>query len=86
MLENGEIPCEALKGLGSVTDCFRCGKKILIPDTAVEAILDYYGYPDTEVNLENMFLRVGSVDTLEIESTDFPGACSYCGHIMSKDD
>ena len=66
MLENGEIPCEALKGLGGVTDCFRCGKKILIPDTAVEAILDYYGYPDTEVNLEKLTLQRLKVLTFQV--------------------
>lgn len=83
MLESKHVPLDALRELGGVEDCFRCGTEILRPDVAAEAVLDYYGNPDIEVNLEALFI---DTDIPELESFDFSGACSYCGYQMSKDE
>lgn len=83
MLESGHVPLEALREMGGVEDCFRCGTEILRPDIAADAVLKYYGNPDIEVDLEELFV---STDVPECESVDFSGACQYCGYQMSKDD
>ncbi len=83
MLGSGHVPLEALRELGGIGDCIRCGTDVLSPSTAAEAVLDYYGNPDTEIDLEQLFL---DTEIPEIESVDFSGACQYCGYQMSKDD
>ena len=82
MLESGSVPVEALKELGGIEDCTRCGTEILSPYSAAEAVLDYYGNPHTDVDLEVLFMD----SEKELESVDFSGVCQYCGYQMSKDD
>ena len=86
MLEEGFVPDEALKELGGIQNCHRCGTEILRPEHAAEAVLDYYGNPDTELDLESLFEQVDGVNVPEVESVDYSGVCQYCGHQMSKDD
>lgn len=86
MLEAGSISVLALKELGVIQSCYRCGTDILRPEQAAEAVLDYYGNPDTELDLKSLFEQVNSVDVPEVESVDYSGVCQYCGHQMSKDD
>jgi len=86
MLEAGSVPVWALKELGGIQSCYRCGTDILRPEQAAEAVLDYYGNPDTELDLKSLFEQVDSVDVPEVESVDYSGVCQYCGHQMSKDD
>ncbi len=83
MLRSGNVPLEALRELGGISDCIRCGTDVLSPSTAAEAVLDYYRNPNTEIDLEQLFLET---EIPEIESVDFSGACQYCGYQMSKDD
>lgn len=83
MLEAGSVPKTALKELGGIQSCYRCGTDILRPDQATEAVLDYYENPKTELDLESLFEQV---DFPEMESADYSGFCQYCGHQMSKDD
>lgn len=86
MLEAGSVPVWALKELGGIQSCYRCGTDILRPEQAAEAVLDYYGNPDTELDLKSLFEQVDSVDVPEVESVDYSGVCQYCGYQMSKDD
>jgi len=86
ILEAGSVPVWALKELGGIQSCYRCGTDILRPEQAAEAVLDYYRNPDTELDLKSLFEQVDSVDIPEVESVDYSGACQYCGHKMSKDD
>jgi len=86
MLEAGSVPIWALKELGGIQSCYRCGTDILRPEQAAEAVLDYYGNPDTELDLKSLFEQVDSVDVPEVESVDHSGLCQYCGYQMSKDD
>jgi hypothetical protein len=83
MLESGVVPTKALAELGGIQRCSRCGTDILRPEQAAEAVLEYYGNPDVDVNLKALF---EGLDTPEVESVDFSGACQYCGYPMSKDD
>jgi len=86
MLEAGSVPIWALKELGGIQSCYRCGTDILRPEQAAEAVLDYYGNPDTELGLKSLFEQVDSADVPEVESVDYSGICQYCGYQMSKDD
>jgi len=86
MLEAGSVPVWALKELGGIQSCYRCGTDILRPEQAAEAVLDHYGNPDTELDLKSLFEQVDSVDVPEVESVDYNGLCQYCGYQMSKDD
>ncbi|MBM4308990.1 MAG: hypothetical protein FJ123_19860 [Deltaproteobacteria bacterium] len=86
MLEAGSVPVWALKELGGIQSCYRCGTDILRPEQAAEVVLDYYGNPDIELNLESLFAQAGGTDVPEVESVDYNGVCQYCGHQMSKDD
>lgn len=86
MLEAGSVPVWALKELGGIQSCYRCGTDILRPEQAAEAVLDYYGNPDSELDLESLFEQSDGEDTPEVESVDYRGVCQYCGYQMSKDD
>lgn len=86
MLEAGSVPIEALKEFGGIQSCYRCGTDILRPEQAADAVLDYYGNPDTELDLEALFEQTEGEDVPEVESVDYSGACQYCGYQMSKDD
>lgn len=81
MLQEGYVPEEALKELGGIQDCQRCGIDILRPEHAAEGVLDYYGFPDTTVDLKSFFW-----EHPDEESVDYSGYCQWCGHQMSKDD
>lgn len=85
MMKSNSFPTEALTELGGMQSCYRCGADILRPGQAAEAVLDYYGKPDVDEDLESLFVEV-TVDSPEVESVDFSGACQYCGYQMSKDD
>ena len=88
MLETGSVPVWALKELGGIQSCYSCGTDILRPEQAAEAVLDYYGNPDTELDLESLFAQADGVDVdvPEVESVHYSGVCQYCGYQMSKDD
>lgn len=86
MLQSGYIPTEALMELGGIQSCYRCGASIFRPEQAAEAVLEYYGNPDIDTDLESLFEGPSGEDTLEVESVDFSGACQHCGYQMSKDD
>ena len=88
MLEEGNVPWEAIKELGGVEECARCSVDILAPDAAAEAILHHYGHPDTSVDLEAlMFDIVNDYNCpFEPESVNTSGICPYCDYVMSKDD
>lgn len=79
-LENGSVPWEALKTLGAIQGCFRCGTDILVPSTTAEVVAEFYNLDDWG-DLEVLFGELP-----EAEDIDFSGACSYCGYQMSKDD
>ena len=85
-LESGIVPSEALVELGGIQSCYRCGNDILRPEQAAEAVLDYYGNPDIDVDLESLFEGLCGEGSPEVESVDFSGACQYCGYQMNKDD
>ncbi len=86
MLEAGSVPVEALRELGGIQGCYRCGTDILRPEQAAEAVLDYYGNPDTNIDLESLFEQADGINIPEVESGDYSGFCQYCGYQMSKDD
>jgi putative GTP pyrophosphokinase len=79
-LKNDSVPWEALKELGAIQSCYRCGNDILFPSTAAEEVAGYYDHDD-HGELESLFSGLP-----EAEDYDFSGACSYCGWQMSKDD
>ena len=84
MLQSRVIPAEALAELGGIQSCYRCGSDILRPEQAAEAVLDYYGWPDTNIDLEQLLINADSEGI--VESVDYSGVCQYCGYQMSKDD
>lgn len=83
MLENGNAPLEALRELGGVVSCSRCGTDVISISATAEAVLEYYENPDTDIDLEATLWGSGMA---EIESVDYSGDCQYCGYQMSKDD
>jgi len=88
MAERGDVPWEAMAELGGVKGCMRCGAETFVLDSAVEGVLDHYGFPDTEVDLEDLLFHASNNHEcpFELEAVDFSGVCSWCGHMMSKDD
>lgn len=84
MLKAGSIPIWSLKELGGIHSCSRCGTDILQPEQAAEAVLEYYGNPDTELNLNLLFEKADNENI--VESVDYSGVCQYCGYQISKDD
>jgi hypothetical protein len=75
-----------LKELGGIQSCYCCGTDILRPEQAAEAVLDYYGNPDSELELESLFEQSSGIDVPEVESLDYSGYCPHCGYQMSKHD
>jgi len=88
LLKDREVPWEVFRELGGVQGCMRCGTEIFIPDTAAEGVLDFYGFPETDEDVEHLLWDASNNydSPFEPESVDFSGVCSYCGHMMSKDD
>ena len=87
--ERGDIPWDALEELGACSDCMNCGVRIFDPTVAAETVLDHYGFPETDINVEPLLL--GALDDCpwEEESVNTSGVCPWCDHIvymMSKDD
>jgi hypothetical protein len=84
MIQSGLVPSEALKELGGIENCHRCGAEIIRPEQAAIAVLDYYNKDDTDLDgdLWSLFWECGD----EVESVDYSGFCQYCGYQMSKDD
>jgi hypothetical protein len=77
----------ALSEMGAFGHCTRCGTQILKPYDASEVFLNYYKNPDTDEDLEEIFRNMSDEDdSIEIEDIEIPGVCSYCAHIMNKDD
>jgi putative GTP pyrophosphokinase len=88
MAERGDVPWEAMEELGGVQGCTRCGTKTFVYEAAVEAVLDHYGITHTDVDLETLLYNACNdyECPFEPESVDFSEVCSWCGHMMSKDD
>jgi len=86
MIQTGSVPIEALKALGGIQGCYRCGTDIIRPEQAAEAVVEYYDNPDSDFDLESLFEQLDGCDTPEVESVDYNGVCPWCGHQMSKDD
>lgn len=80
-LQSGIVPVDALRELGGIQSCRRCGTEILRPELAAEAILEYYGSPELDVDLEALL-----AGEHEVESVDVNGVCSYCAHQILKND
>jgi len=87
MIEDGKVPWEAIEELGGFEKCVTCGTKILVPDSAVESILDYYNNLEFDsIDMEIKLSDIADFDSVERESVNTKGVCPYCDHIMSKDD
>jgi putative GTP pyrophosphokinase len=88
LAERGDVPWEAIKALGGVQECTRCGTEIVVLDSAAEGVLDHYGFPDIEVDLEDLLFHASNnyECEYELEAVDFSGVCPWCSHMMSKDD
>jgi len=91
LLENGRIDWymwQAIGELGGTGSCARCSATILIPESAAEAVLDFYDVDDseTDVDLVSMFINPSGVDAPQPESVNLSGCCPYCGDIMTRDD
>jgi hypothetical protein len=80
MLGSGDFPTDAIRELGGIQGCDRCGVAILRPEQAAEAVLDYYGNPDLDVDIEGLLAETVASDAPEVESVDYSGLCQYCGH------
>ncbi len=85
MMQDGNVPWTALEFLGG-GECARCGNNTFDPSTAADGILDYYGDPETDIDLEGLIFEAADRSECPFESLDFSGVCSYCDHQMSKDD
>jgi hypothetical protein len=84
MIKSGSVPSGALKELGGIENCCRCGAEILRPEQAAIVILDYYNKDDTDLDEDLWSLFWECSD--EVESVEHSGFCQYCGYQMSKDD
>lgn len=80
-LRADSVSMEVLRELGGVGKCSRCSTVIILPERAANSVLEYYGNPEIDEDLEMHFQGQP-----EAENVDVSGACSYCGHQMLKDD
>lgn len=85
-VKTGDIPWNAVRELGGISTCTRCGIDIFVPDRAAEGVLDHYGFPDTDVDLEGLLDDVSDDAPCEPESVNTPGLCPWCDHMTSKDE
>lgn len=86
MIEYEGIPWDVTKELGGLEGCAFCGTGVLDPEEAADGILSYYGYPETDINLEEIFRDSDDIDAPEVGGFNRPDLCSWCDHILSKDD
>jgi len=80
-LRAGDVSMELLRELGGVGSCSRCATAIILTERAAISVLEYYGEPEVDVDLESLFQGLP-----EAESVDASNVCSYCGHQMLRDD
>lgn len=73
----------ALKEIGGLGECDRCGELYFDSDQAYEVLSDHYGTENTE--LLDLLYEAEAEGGFEVESAHLSGYCSYCGHMMSKD-
>jgi ppGpp synthetase/RelA/SpoT-type nucleotidyltranferase len=85
MMKDGNVPWTALESLGGDA-CVRCGNDIFDPSAAADGVLNHYGNPDTDADVEGLIFEAVNGSDCPIESLDFSGVCSYCDYQMSKDD
>lgn len=85
MMSEGNVPWTALNFLGGGA-CARCGNDIFDPSTAADGVLDYYGDPETDIDVEELIFKAADSSECPFESLDFSGMCSCCDNQMSKDD
>jgi hypothetical protein len=74
-------------GLGATSQCARCGATMVDSDEFADAAVRYYKLRGR--NAEQMRERLSdAAESLAVEkgSFDYPSFCSYCAHMMSKDD
>jgi len=86
LIEAEGIPWESIRELGGVGDCAMCGSEILDPEAAADGVLDYYDYPETDVDLEKIFRESGDIDAPEVGDFNHSGLCPGCGNMWSKND
>ena len=85
MLKSRSVPTEALKELGGIENCHRCGAEIIRTEQAAEAVFNYYNKDNTDLD-EDLGILFWEYCDDEVESVDHNGVCQYCGYQMSKDD
>jgi|GEM_PF-1091454 len=85
MMRVGNVPWTALVFFGGGA-CARCGNDTFDPSAAADGIIEYYGDPETDVDVEGLIFEAADGPDCPFESLDFSGVCSYCDHQMSKDD
>jgi ppGpp synthetase/RelA/SpoT-type nucleotidyltranferase len=73
----------ALKEIGGLSECGRCGEFYFDSYAAYEGLIDHYGADNTD--LLDLLYEAEAEGGFEVESADSPGYCSYCGYMMSKD-
>lgn len=73
----------ALKEVGGLGECDRCGEFYFDSDLAYEVLSEHYGTENTD--LLDLFYEAEAEGGFEVESAHLSGYCSYCGHMMSKD-
>ncbi len=86
-LDMDEIPWEALKELEVIKDCNHCGIDMLESYDAAEIILDYYEFPETDIDLVSKFEKFKIRHGFDSESDEISGGiCQGCGDRMLHDE
>ncbi|MCI0527771.1 MAG: hypothetical protein L0Y56_10060 [Nitrospira sp.] len=89
MVESGSFPINAVEEFGGIESCNCCGVDIFRPAVAAGAILEYYGSPDDDMDLERLLEESAGEEMPEIGSAgNITGSwlCQHCQYELSRGD
>lgn len=84
-LENGQAEIGTIAEYFDATDTCACTAEIVEFDSLVSSVIDHYGLTDKEAS-EASDLLIRAMDRAGLDDSEGTGLCSYCHHVLNKDD
>jgi len=84
-LEDREAAIGTIAEYFDAVDTCACGVEIVEFDSLVSSVIEHYGLDDMEAS-EASELLIAAMDRAGLDDSEGTGLCSYCYHVLNKDD
>jgi ppGpp synthetase/RelA/SpoT-type nucleotidyltranferase len=84
-LENRQAEIGTIAEYFDATDTCACTAEIVEFDSLVSSVIEHYGLEDKEAS-EASDLLIAAMDRAGMDDSEGTGLCSYCYHVLNKDD